>query len=625
MTLQTKILLNIGCLLLSIIVIISSVSFYQFRSASVDNAKKMIESQSFLMNKTIDNRMYRIFDVLNTMATQININERNNDQKILHTLIPTMETIGSINAYYAHSDGITYSTSSGGRLDNFNAKNLGREWFTRIFNGERNIVTKPYNSAEGDAVMAAAVPVIRNNNVVGVLSANLKVNDITKFINDLTKDNQLFVTNKEGYILASKYPEYLGKSISEVRPTYEKYRSDVSSTHSYHYDNEKYIVTSYLMPSLGWNIWAWDKWDHIYQSSNKVLNLTIIIALIFIFLSLFSAYYFIRNIIYLPVGGEPKTISHIVEKIASGDLSTNPNLTGKTGIYSSIIKMVDNLKRVISNINEVSVLINTSSCELGYTATVVKKYSGEQMSKLDTTRQAVEKMAQSSENIYHDSNAAKESSSLARSSSADGTQVVSDTNESILALTSGINYAQSEIDKLAAESQNIDSILEVIKSIADQTNLLALNAAIEAARAGEHGRGFAVVADEVRSLASKTQASTNEIQSMILRLQEQAKTSVINMKKSADLAQITHKKSEKATAALLSISDAVSIIDKMNTQIAHSVEEQNNLSKKVTNSIEEVYALAEKTHASSTSNESLSQQLTSVTLKLNQSVDVFRL
>ncbi|MEL7401377.1 MAG: methyl-accepting chemotaxis protein, partial [Pseudomonadota bacterium] len=162
------------------------------------------------------------------------------------------------------------------------------------------------------------------------------------------------------------------------------------------------------------------------------------------------------------------------------------------------------------------------------------------------------------------------------------------TQQQIHALADNMRSSRDVIQNLRNETDSIGSVLDVIRGIAEQTNLLALNAAIEAARAGEQGRGFAVVADEVRTLASRTQESTEEINTMITRLQEQAAQAVAAMEQSADSSETTADMSQQAADTIARISEAVSSITEMNLSIASAVEQQSAAANEINGNIVQV-------------------------------------
>jgi methyl-accepting chemotaxis protein len=206
-----------------------------------------------------------------------------------------------------------------------------------------------------------------------------------------------------------------------------------------------------------------------------------------------------------------------------------------------------------------------------------------------------------------------------------GISVVGEMNQNISKLVQGIEKVVVVTNNLEKETQSIGSILEVIDGISEQTNLLALNAAIEAARAGEHGRGFAVVADEVRNLANRTKESTNEIQEMITKLQVEAKHSVELMEVNVNDAQNTSMKSESASDALQAIRDSVSVILDMNNQIATAAEEQTHVAAEINVNVVEINDIAKSTFERSSNNTRMAEQLTNIASTLNQSVDSFKL
>nr|WP_304639767.1 methyl-accepting chemotaxis protein [Pseudomonas sp.] len=215
-----------------------------------------------------------------------------------------------------------------------------------------------------------------------------------------------------------------------------------------------------------------------------------------------------------------------------------------------------------------------------------------QISEIDQVATAVTEMTATAQDVARNAALAAEAASNADGSAAQGRDVVRATAQTIQELSLDIQQAVRSVESLARDSENISSILDTIRGIAEQTNLLALNAAIEAARAGEQGRGFAVVADEVRNLAQKTQNSTAEIQAMIEQLQAGTRSTVKVMEQSRSRTEQSVKQSEEADAALTSITQAVSVISDMNTQIASAAEQQSAVAEDINRNVTTIDSVA---------------------------------
>ncbi|PCJ45497.1 MAG: hypothetical protein COA99_04755 [Moraxellaceae bacterium] len=213
---------------------------------------------------------------------------------------------------------------------------------------------------------------------------------------------------------------------------------------------------------------------------------------------------------------------------------------------------------------------------------------------------------EASQNAATAAQAAREANNEAES----GQEVVNSVTSSIHSLAEEVERAATAIQKLEDDSESIGAILEVIRGIADQTNLLALNAAIEAARAGEQGRGFAVVADEVRTLAQRTQEATEEINDMIARLQEGSSNAVKVMAEGRKQAELSVQQASKAGESLTAITSAISSISDMNEQIASAVEQQTSAADNISASVNR---MSESTTESTRSNEDL--------VRLNQEIE----
>ena len=260
--------------------------------------------------------------------------------------------------------------------------------------------------------------------------------------------------------------------------------------------------------------------------------------------------------------------------------------------------------------------INHSTDEMSAVANDTRQITSDQQQQIDQVATAINEMTATVQEVARNTSEAAEAAVKADEEADNGRSIVNQTLNSIQSLESTVSNATDVIGTLDQDSQNIGTVLDVIKGIAEQTNLLALNAAIEAARAGEQGRGFAVVADEVRTLASRTQASTQEIEDTIAKLQSGAQNAVQAMTQGRQQTTATVQQAREVSQSLDSIAQAVNIIKDMNQQVATAGEEQSAVSNEINQNISRISELAhagsedaEKTAQSSSKLAGLGQQL----------------
>lgn len=314
-----------------------------------------------------------------------------------------------------------------------------------------------------------------------------------------------------------------------------------------------------------------------------------------------------------------KKIAEVANAISNNDISHNCIMNSNDFIgdmANSFNLMSQNLRQMIKRIADVSDQLGTASEEMVSETKMAQKGFEQQKKGTYNVVNAMQSMNTAVFEMSNHTQGVISSVSVARSATASGILVVNSTTASIKLLAEEVQNAATVIKRLEQDSETIGNVLDVIKDIAEQTNLLALNAAIEAARAGEHGRGFAVVADEVRILASRTQASAKEIESTVANLQTASEKAVEVMTLGRKKANESVEHASEAGRSLQAIEDAVANIGLMSSKIATSSENQREQADMVNENIDEISAVAEnvangaaKTYQSSTEVGVLSKQL----------------
>lgn len=247
-----------------------------------------------------------------------------------------------------------------------------------------------------------------------------------------------------------------------------------------------------------------------------------------------------------------------------------------------------------------------------------------QQQETDQVATAVHEMSATVQEVARNAASAAESAHQANQQAQNGQQVVTGNMDAIRTLAGGVSQAAEVINQLQAESEGVGTILDVIRGIADQTNLLALNAAIEAARAGEQGRGFAVVADEVRTLAQRTQESTAEIQELIGRLQEKAGSAVSAMEQGRHQAEKSVERAGEVGQALSEIAGSIGVISDLNTQIASAAEEQAAVTEEINRNLANITTIANSSASGAAQTESTTHSVYQQIARLQNLVKQFK-
>ncbi|MBT1269166.1 methyl-accepting chemotaxis protein [Pseudomonas sp. NPDC087814] len=316
------------------------------------------------------------------------------------------------------------------------------------------------------------------------------------------------------------------------------------------------------------------------------------------------------------------------EEIAEGNLTRPIKVEGNDEagrLLLAMAKMQDKLKDTLQRISGSATQLASAAEELNAVTDESARGLTQQNNEIEQAATAVNEMTSAVEEVARNAVSTSEASKNATSSAGDGRDLVQETVSAIERMSSDVQATATLIGNLAEESRDIGKVLDVIRGLADQTNLLALNAAIEAARAGEAGRGFAVVADEVRALAHRTQQSTSEIERMIGSIQAGTEHAVDSMRNSTERAESTLNIAKGAGMSLDTINTAIVEINERNLVIASAAEEQAQVAREVDRNLVNIRDLSVQSATGASQTSAASSELSRLAVDLNGMVGRFRL
>lgn len=360
------------------------------------------------------------------------------------------------------------------------------------------------------------------------------------------------------------------------------------------------------------------------SDTSRLVKIGVIMGVITISLLFVTAIPVVRGI-HASLMDVIKSLRDISE--GDGDLTVRLSTTNNDEIGELVERFnafMAKLQSTIKDVILISLPLSDTAAKVKSSADETSRTTSEQQQSAKITVHSVNEMNSAVQDIASSASQTAESVNNASDLTKEGAEVVEGTIHSINELASKITEAAQVVYKLEQDVEQVSDVLGVIRSIAEQTNLLALNAAIEAARAGEQGRGFAVVADEVRTLASRTQASTEEIQTTIQKLQSASQTAVATMNEGAGMVDGSVEKATLAGQSLTSLEQTIESINSMTMTIAAATEQQTVVANNIVGSVEEIGATSEVTHNTAGDLAEVSNDLAVMAEKLQQLTSGFK-
>ncbi|AZD31391.1 methyl-accepting chemotaxis protein [Pseudomonas chlororaphis] len=470
-----------------------------------------------------------------------------------------------------------------------------RPWYKGAESSSGSTLTEPYiDAATGQLIISVATASRHAGQSIGVVGGDLSLQTLVETLNALDFDGMgyAFLVSADGKILVHPDKALVMKSLSEAYPqNTPRISGDFSEIEV---EGKTRIVTFTPikgLPSVNWYIGLSVDKDKAFSMLSEFRASAIVATVIAVAIIIALLGMLIR-VLMQPLHVMTRAMQDIAD--GEGDLTRRLAIQNQDefGILGTAFnRFVERIHGSIREVSSATEHVNEVALRVVSASNSSMLNSDEQASRTNSVAAAINQLGAAAQEIARNAAQASQQASDARSLAEDGQQVV---DRSILAmnqLSDMISASSSNIETLNSKTVNIGQILEVITSISQQTNLLALNAAIEAARAGEAGRGFAVVADEVRNLAHRTQESAQQVQTMIEELQVGARESVITMSNSQRHSQDSVEIANQAGERLNSVTQRIGEIDGMNQSVATATEEQTSVVESINMDITEINTL----------------------------------
>ncbi|ASG05690.1 methyl-accepting chemotaxis protein [Vibrio anguillarum] len=538
-------------------------------------------------------------------------------------------------AYMAYDDGRAYMSFDKDNGVVTGKKNFtNKDWYRQAKTSRSSLLTEIYeDQITGKRVISAVMPVYEQGQFIGVLLGDIQLDEVIVQVSNMRfAGGAATLTDKNAVFFASDDPSDIGRTPSQVSPNFlemEKLFSQQDAGHlSFPYlgiEFDGYFKRVNLTDNMYWTMMVFvDKGTalaNVYEAQSSAIYTGVILLIISV-----AAIFVILNYIYKPLLRLKKAVLDLSK--GSGDLTRRLEVNGDDDlaqISQGFNLFSENLQKMMLQISDASQNISSNIEQLGQTA---KENERMLLSHSSETEQVVTAITEMSESARTVAESVTQSNHITDSASKEAKQsiiIVNNAVETVSSLVSDVEQMSERIANMNKDAIKISEVLTVIGAISEQTNLLALNAAIEAARAGEQGRGFAVVADEVRALAARTQNSTTEISDMLAKLLEGTDSVVAAMDKTKNQCQTTADKTSEVSGSLNIMSTSVSEIDDLSTQIAAATEQQSTVAEELSRNMLAIRDIVESLVVSGRQTVSATESLSYSNHELDRLVSNFKL
>ena len=503
-----------------------------------------------------------------------------------------------------------------------------RPWYQGAIAANRMMITAPYTDAgTGQLIISMAEP-FKLDTVEGVIAGDISLQSLIQNVNSIAKEGVYgILVDGEGNLIAHKNPAMALKSATQLSSdmTKDEIRNLANSgkPRTMLIDGKNSIVYFAPIPGYEWYFGLIYDEETAFAANNSLLKQSLLATILQLLIVAGGAAYII-TLSLKPLSAMGDAVAELAQ--GNGDLTRRIKIRrdDEVGAVARQINLfIDMLHGMMSALAASARELDGQAKQSHTMASHNDESLARQQSEISQIATAVHEMSATATEVASNAEQTAAAAHASAASCDHGKQVIINNQSSITNLAGQVEQASNIIQELEKNAQEINTILSTIQGIAEQTNLLALNAAIEAARAGEQGRGFAVVADEVRVLSKRTHSSTVEIRAMIETLQRNTQQAVHTMHQSQQLAQNSVADAGNATLALEQITHSISEISDMATQISSAAEEQRAVTDEVGRNIQATKDVSDElSHAANNANQ-LAERLKMIALRINEQVNNF--